>query len=204
MIEDARSITPGSILEADLCIVGGGAAAISVALEYLKSGRSIILLPGGGPNQTASAIDLYRGKVNPTGSHEPLEENRLRMWGGTTTVWGGRCIPFDPVDFEKRSWIPDSGWPISLGGLADHISRASELSESGKADFDARSVFPKTQTEILSGFDNEEFVSWPMERWSIPTDYSKRYRGELESSPMSGCSCMPTPSISKWTPAARR
>ena len=181
MIEDARPIAAGSILEADLCIVGGGAAAISVALEYMKSGRSIILLPGGGPNQTGSAIDLYRGKVNPAGSHEPLEENRLRMWGGTTTVWGGRCIPFDPIDFEKRAWVPDSGWPIALGDLADEISRASELSECGKADFDARSAFPKTQAEILKGFDNTEIVSWPMERWSIPTDYSKRYRAELES-----------------------
>lgn len=72
-----------------MCIVGGGASAISLALGYMKSGRSVILVPGGGPNQTASCIDLYRGKVEPPGSHEPLEENRLRMWGGTTTVWGG-------------------------------------------------------------------------------------------------------------------
>lgn len=183
MIEDARSIAVGTVLEADLCIVGGGAAAISVALECMKSGCRIILLPGGGPNQTAGSIDLYRGKVNPVGSHEPLEENRLRMWGGTTTVWGGRCIPFDPVDFEKRDWMQESGWPIKLEDLEDHIARASALSESGRADFDARSVFPKTQAEILRGFDNEDFASWPMERWSIPTDYSKRYRAELESAP---------------------
>ncbi|MEI8340780.1 MAG: GMC family oxidoreductase, partial [Verrucomicrobiota bacterium] len=135
MIEDARLIAPDSSHEADLCIVGGGAAAIAVALEYMKSGRQIILLPGGGPNQTAAGIDLYRGKVSPAGSHEPLEENRLRMWGGTTTVWGGRCVPFDPVDFESRPWMPDSGWPISLHEIENYISRASELSEAGQADF---------------------------------------------------------------------
>ncbi len=183
MIEDARMIAPGSCLEADLCIVGGGAAAISLALEALKSGMTVIVLPGGGPNQTAASIDLYRGKVNPTGSHEPLEENRLRMWGGTTTVWGGRCIPFDAVDFEARPWVPGSGWPISLHELRDYLSRASELSEVGEADFDARSVFPETQAEILKGFDDEDFATWPLERWSIPTDYSKRYRAELESAP---------------------
>jgi len=181
MIEDARLIAPDSSHEADLCIVGGGAAAIAVALEYMKSGRQIILLPGGGPNQTAAGIDLYRGKVSPAGSHEPLEENRLRMWGGTTTVWGGRCVPFDPVDFESRPWMPDSGWPISLHEIENYISRASELSEAGQADFDARSVFPKTQAEILRTFDDEDFATWPLERWSIPTDYCKRYKPELES-----------------------
>jgi len=183
MIEDARSIAPETRLEADLCIVGGGAAAIALALEYMKSGRQIILLPGGGPNQTAEGIDLYRGKVSPAGSHEPLEENRLRMWGGTTTVWGGRCIPFDPVDFEKREWMPDSGWPINRRELDGYISRATELSEAGEADFDARSVFPDSQAEILRGFDGEDFASWPLERWSVPTDYCKRYRKELTSAP---------------------
>ncbi len=181
MIEDARQIAPGTVIEADLCIVGGGAAAISLALEYIKSGRSTVLIPGGGPNQTASGIDLYRGKVSPSGSHEPLEENRIRMWGGTTTVWGGRCVPFDPIDFEKRSWVPGSGWPIGLHELKDYIAHANELSEAGVADFDARSTFPDTQSELLKGFDNDELVTWPLERWSIPTDYSKRYRAELES-----------------------
>jgi choline dehydrogenase-like flavoprotein len=179
MIEDARLIPPGIRLEADLCIIGGGPAAISLALGYLKSGRRIVVLPGGGPNQTAAAIDLYRGKINPPGSHEPLEENRLRMWGGSTTVWGGRCVSFDPVDFEARPWVPGSGWPIGLDDLRAYIARANELSEAGQADFDARSVFPEKQSEILRGFDSEDFASWPLERWSVPTDYCKRYRTEL-------------------------
>lgn len=179
MIEDARKLEAGVILQADLCVVGGGAAAICLTLEYLKSGKSVIVIPGGGPNQTAEGIDLYRGAVEPQGSHEPLEENRLRMWGGTTTVWGGRCVPFDPIDFEKRHWVPESGWPLSAGDLAGYVARANQMSEAGVADFDARSVFPNRQAEIIAGMDNDEMVSWPLERWSVPTDYSKRYHKDL-------------------------
>jgi choline dehydrogenase-like flavoprotein len=181
MIEDARTIAPNTTIEADLCVVGGGAAAVSVALEYMKSGKTTVILPGGGPNQTASNIDLYRGKVDCPKNHEPLEENRLRMWGGTTTVWGGRCLPFDPIDFEERPWMPDSGWPIGLNELQDYIVRANEVSEAGKADFDARSVFPEMQSEILRGFDNEDLVTWPLERWSIPTDFGKRYQADFDA-----------------------
>lgn len=181
MIEDARQIRPDEVLEADLCIVGGGAAAIAVAMGYKDSGRTIILIPGGGSNQTAFGIDLYRGKVAPTGSHEPLEENRLRMWGGTTTVWGGRCVPFDHIDFESRSWIPDSGWPIGHGDVEPFMEAACRLAEAGAPEFDARKVFPATQPEIIKGFDNDDLVSWPLERWSVPTDFSTRYRADLET-----------------------
>ncbi len=180
MIEDARKIPAQAILEADLCIVGGGSAAIAVAMGYKDCGRSVILLPGGGPNQTSLALDLYRGTVKPPGSHEPLEENRLRMWGGTTTVWGGRCVPFDPIDFERRSWIPGSGWPIGVADVQPYLEPACTLAEAGDASFDARAVFPNTQPEIIDGFDNRDLVSFPLERWSVPTDFCKRYRGDLD------------------------
>ncbi len=181
MIEDARKIPANTTIEADLCIIGGGAAAISVACEYINSGLKVVLVPGGGPSQTAFGIDLYRGKINPAGSHEPLEENRLRMWGGTTTVWGGRCVPYDQIDFEKRSWMPDSGWPIGLEELTGYITRANKFAEAGKAVFDARTLFPDKQKEIIDGFDNCDFASWPLEKWSMPTDFSKRYRADLDS-----------------------
>lgn len=181
MFLDSRSIAVGTTINADVCIIGGGAAAIAVALEFINSKHEVVVIPGGGHNQTATGIDLYRGKATPPGSHEPLEENRLRMWGGTTTVWGGRCVPFDSIDFEKRPWVPHSGWPIATDILEKFIDRANELSEAGTADFDARTVFPDTQHEILKGFDDDNMVSWPLERWSVPTDYSKRYGPVLES-----------------------
>jgi choline dehydrogenase-like flavoprotein len=180
MIEDARKFHAGAVLEADLCIVGGGSAAISVAMRYKDSGQAIIMVPGGGQNQTATGIDLYRGRVHPQGSHEPLEENRLRMWGGTTTVWGGRCVPFDQLDYQQRAWIPGSGWPISHQDVEPFMEPACRMCEAGAADFDARSVFPDTQAEILKGFDNDELASWPMERWSVPTDFCRRYRDDLD------------------------
>lgn len=183
MIEDARNIAAGSRLEADLCVLGGGPAAIATALEYMKSGRSVIIVPGGGPNQTPSAIDLYRGKVSPPGSHEPIEENRLRMWGGTATVWGGRLVPFDPIDFERRDWVPHSGWPIGHEELKKYVAEACALSEGGLAEFDARRAFPDKQAEMIGGFDNADFATWPLERWSVPTDYSRRYDREFRESP---------------------
>jgi choline dehydrogenase-like flavoprotein len=91
----------GEKLRSDVCIIGGGPAAISAALELLKSSARVLLLVGGGPiRESPSDQDLNRGVVARPESHEGLEENRRRVFGGASSAWGGRCIPFDPVDFK--------------------------------------------------------------------------------------------------------
>ena len=49
---DARELDNNTIIEGDLCIVGAGAAGISMALDWNKSGKKVILLEGGGLNTT--------------------------------------------------------------------------------------------------------------------------------------------------------
>jgi glycine/D-amino acid oxidase-like deaminating enzyme len=44
MIEDARRISPGTIIEADLCIVGGGFSGLNTAIELAQKGFSVALL----------------------------------------------------------------------------------------------------------------------------------------------------------------
>ena len=180
MILDANDLAAGARLDGDLCIIGAGAAGIALALEFADSHHSVVLLAGGSWKETSFETDLYRGGVIPAGSHEPLEENRRRMLGGTTSVWGGRCIPLDPIDYELRSWMENSGWPIRYEEIEPFQRRACRIAEAGDAEFDARRCFPGKQTEILDGFDDENIVTWPLERWSPPTDFARSYRQRLE------------------------
>jgi choline dehydrogenase-like flavoprotein len=55
-----------------------------------------------------------------------LVDSRLRFFGGTTNIWGGRCAPMDPEDFQARPWVPHSGWPIGPDDLASGYRRAHE------------------------------------------------------------------------------
>ena len=50
---DTRTLAPGTLIEGDLCIIGAGAAGISIALEWIGSSRKVILLEGGGFNVEA-------------------------------------------------------------------------------------------------------------------------------------------------------
>ncbi|MEZ0306817.1 MAG: FAD-dependent oxidoreductase, partial [Ramlibacter sp.] len=117
MIASADSIDNGACLFADVCIVGGGAAGISLALSLSGQGLKILLLESGQAGEHAPTQALYNGEVADERLHSPPDKYRQRRMGGSTTIWGGRCVPFDPVDFETRSHVPFSGWPISYEDL---------------------------------------------------------------------------------------
>ncbi|HWF18363.1 MAG TPA: GMC family oxidoreductase, partial [Verrucomicrobiae bacterium] len=103
------------------------------------------------------------------------------QWGGATAAWGGRCIPFDAIDFEKRSWVPHSGWPITKAQLDPFYARALALCEAGEYKFFTEETFPEKQREMIAGFDGPDVVSNRMERWGPPTHFGKRYARDLES-----------------------
>ena len=84
MHTDARELADNSLIEGDVCIVGAGAAGIAMALEWVQTSNTrVILLEGGGFNLEAGMQDLYRGDI--TGKpYYPLQAARLHYFGGTT------------------------------------------------------------------------------------------------------------------------
>ncbi|HBH81561.1 MAG TPA: GMC family oxidoreductase, partial [Nitrospira sp.] len=104
MLLDTRSIPNGQTLLTDVCIVGAGAAGITLAMELMGTGLNIILLEAGGRSRAGTSQKLYEGHVNDLFRHLPLDQARYRQLGGTTSLWGGRCIPFDEIDFAEREW----------------------------------------------------------------------------------------------------
>jgi choline dehydrogenase-like flavoprotein len=125
---DARTLEDGSLIEGDLCIVGAGAAGISMALEWINAGRKVVLLEGGGFDFEPRMQDLYRGDIVGL-PYYPLHAARLHYFGGTTNHWAGMCSPYDPIDFEVRPWVPHSGWPITRADLDPFYERAQKVLE---------------------------------------------------------------------------
>lgn len=180
MIEDARKIPRETLISTDVCIVGAGAAGITIARQLSTTGVRVALLVGGGPHERPRDRDLYRGVIASGSVHEPLEENRRRRWGGTTAAWGGRCVPLDPIDFDQRPHVPNSGWPIQYSDLFPYYRRAIQICEAGDFSFDAPDVFPSGPREMIPGFDGTEIVTSRLERWSPPTNFARRYGPELQ------------------------
>jgi choline dehydrogenase-like flavoprotein len=109
----------------DVCVVGAGAAGVTLALELKALGLSVLLLESGGASDEAATQALYEGVS--VGHPMTLDEGRYRVLGGSTTRWTGRCAKLDKVDLERRDWVPESGWPLSFEDIDAHYARAAEI-----------------------------------------------------------------------------
>ncbi|HVF83067.1 MAG TPA: GMC family oxidoreductase [Sphingomicrobium sp.] len=111
---------------ADVAVVGAGAAGQAVARRLLERGLSVLLLESGGFDYEAGTADLNRGTSVGQPYYE-LEESRLRFFGGTTAIWGGRAAELDPIDFERREWVPWSGWPVGHDAMGPYYREARRI-----------------------------------------------------------------------------
>src|SRR5204863_3777330 len=130
MFHDAREVPAGSQIDCDIVIVGAGAGGVPLAHEFLNTSLKVILLEAGGLRVEKATQDLYKGEVVTPKQHGPLDKYRRRCLGGTTTVWGGRCAPFDAIDFEKRPYVPHSGWPVTRRAMDPYYERAHAYCEA--------------------------------------------------------------------------
>ena len=184
MIDDANSVTDGAEIETEICIVGAGAAGIAIALQFLGARTSVLMLEAGGEAPDPATQALYEGEVADAKLHAPSHTYRERRYGGTTTLWGGRCIPFDPIDFEARAYMPGSGWPFGLETLLPYYPLANAICEAGRYAYQAPEAFPgRGMRPIISGFPENDFTTDGLERFSLPTDFGRRYRGKLAAAP---------------------
>jgi choline dehydrogenase-like flavoprotein len=123
MFEDAANVPRGTTLETDLCIIGAGAAGITLARELSGSPLRVSVLESGGLAYEVETQALYEGESIGL-PYSNLSAPRLRYFGGTTNHWGGICRPFDDADFEAREGIPFTGWPIKKSDVDPFYERA--------------------------------------------------------------------------------
>ena len=135
MFVDAHEVPEGTILDTDICIIGAGAAGITLAREFIDAPFRTSLLESGGLEYDAATQELYRGR-NVGRKYFELDACRLRYFGGTTNHWGGYCRPLNAIDFEEHSWAPYSGWPFGLEELLPYYHRAQNVCELGEYGYD--------------------------------------------------------------------
>jgi choline dehydrogenase-like flavoprotein len=144
---DARRVPRDTVVEADVCIVGGGPAGLTVARELAGTGARVCLLESGGREYDDATQSLADGKFSGASHFEPLRNCRRRQLGGMGNQWdsdlgvrgvlGFRAGPLDPVDFERRDWLPYSGWPFGRAHLDPYYERAHATFGLGPFRYDA-------------------------------------------------------------------
>lgn len=182
MIRDLARARGAAPILCDVCVIGAGPAGIALARELGQAGVDTVLLESGGARFERETHDLNRGEVLDEEAHGPLEAYRRRRFGGATTSWGGRCAPFDAVDFEARPHVPHSGWPISRAALAPHYQRAHDYCDLGPCVYTAAEALPGPARAMIPGLVDREVAEGGLYLFSPPTDFGAKFGPELRAS----------------------
>ena len=177
MLIDACQLEDRSVCQADVCVIGAGAAGLTLARRLNGRNIRVAVIESGGLRVERKTQSLCRA-AEP-GVALSLDEKRLRMFGGTTATWTGWCRPFDEIDFESRPWVSDSGWPIARSDLLPFYNQAQAVCQLGPCRYDAeRWATPERPQLPLEGGR----VVTKIFQLSPPVRFGRVYRGEIERS----------------------
>ena len=165
-------------IEADICIVGAGATGLALASEFLNSKLRVVVVEAGGRNPDPKTQSLYNANVtgNP---HQGVHNGRARVYGGTTTLWGGQALPLNTSVFEPRPWAGSAGWPIKLSDLEPYFSKVEDIMsiDHHPFQFDIWQKFGLNKPDL-----DPNLVDVEISRWSPAPNFASRLNSQIESS----------------------
>lgn len=154
-------------------VIGAGPVGILTALALRAKGRRVLLLESGRMRSEPAITALSEAEHYDPDFHHKPETAAARRLGGTSSLWGGRCLPFDPIDFADRPWLGRGceAWPIGEADLAPFLGAATEGLGAGRAVF----------AEKLPGVAADPaFAYETLERWSIAPKTEAIHKAALE------------------------
>jgi choline dehydrogenase-like flavoprotein len=98
-------------------VIGAGAVGLYAASQLATRGCQVIVVEAGNADLGRFAAESYSIVGHP---HTGIRLGRGRSLGGTTSLWGGQLVEFQPVDFRGRDWLTDSQWPVGYDEIAPY------------------------------------------------------------------------------------
>jgi choline dehydrogenase-like flavoprotein len=125
---DLESISVASTApyRSQVCVLGGGIAGLVLATALAKAGIEVYLLEGGGRTEEVRSQHLYHAGM--AGSvHTGTAEGRFRLFGGSSTRWGGQLLPYTPDVFAPPAGLLSIAWPIQPDDISRYYTQVEDL-----------------------------------------------------------------------------
>lgn len=159
-------------IEAAVAVVGAGPAGMSLALALGRAGVSTVVIESGGERLDPWSTALsHAAAIDPPG-HARLDQSTNRRLGGSSWTWGGRCVDFEPLDFE-RPHAEAPGWPISHAEAIAEAGEAAVFFGIGAPRFDAPFAWTRPGDSLTAR----------LERWCADPRLARARAADLRASP---------------------
>jgi choline dehydrogenase-like flavoprotein len=160
MKTDLQDVPAGTNFRSDVCIVGAGVAGLLLATRLAKLGFSVNLLEAGGGNLEERSQELYNVAMAEA-NYAGATEARFRVFGGSSTRWGGQLLPLPDEVFRGRDALGGTGWPISRADIESYYAEVQDVMGVNTLPFTADLLKTKGHATILNSPDIRlRFSKW--------------------------------------------
>jgi GMC oxidoreductase len=149
-----------------VCVLGSGPAGVTIAREIAASGVPVVILEAGAREATEESQEFYKGVVEGDPYFE-LDATRLRFFGGSSNHWAGWCRILDDADFEAKSHVPHSGWPIKRRDIEPYFGKVHDILD----------LVPFKEDRLVS-----DSIRWVQLIKSPAVRFGQKFSGEIEKS----------------------
>jgi len=126
--------------ESTICIIGAGIAGLMLARDLARRGIDVHLLEAGGRTLESRSQEMYAVEMEGR-PHDGATAGRFRVFGGSSTRWGGQLLSYPSDIFRPPAGVPSLGWPLSSADLEPyyaeihdvmHVTRRSSETDVGE------------------------------------------------------------------------
>ncbi|MFA5950496.1 MAG: GMC oxidoreductase [Hyphomicrobium sp.] len=178
MLRDLALLDQDKVVDCEVCVVGGGAVGLAMAVQLARNHCEVVLLEAGGTSLEQSSQDLQRG-TSVGHPFENIHVGRYRVLGGSTTFWGGQVVPLGAHAMQSRPWLAPRGWPIVHEDLEPYYDLAYRLLGLGSVDRDDARVWSRLGLSA----DLDESLVLGLTRWLPQRNLARLFRQEIDADP---------------------
>jgi choline dehydrogenase-like flavoprotein len=157
-----------------IIVIGSGAVGLYAGTELAKRGRDVVVIESGSRHLGSFEPQSFLSVGRP---HIGIRDSRSRSLGGTTNLWGGQLVQFQPIDFAGRDWLPGSKWPVSYDEIEPYYRPTYQNLGVDADTLDDDAVW-KIASSTRPNFDGdfEAFLT----RWLKVPGFANLYSGQIE------------------------
>jgi choline dehydrogenase-like flavoprotein len=136
MLIDLDQEVAGRSFRSDVCVLGAGIAGLVLAHKLAARGVKVHLLEGGGLEPEPRSQALFDAEIAGD-RYTGASDGRSRVFGGTSTQWGGQLLPYTGDVFSPHPGMPSHPWPISAAEIEPYSSEVLEIMGVNALPFDS-------------------------------------------------------------------